>query len=69
MWNSPIFGKNPSATDIKKMISVIGHRGPDHQGFYSDNFVQLGSCRLSIFDLLIKETCLWKINQKILYYL
>ncbi len=46
-----IFGKNPSATDIKKMISAIGHRGPDHQGFYSDKFVQLGSCRLSIFDL------------------
>ena len=32
------------------MIFSISHRGPDGQGFYTDDYVSLGSCRLSIFD-------------------
>ena len=39
---------------IKKMINSINHRGPDHQGFFNDKKIQLGSCRLSIFDLSSK---------------
>ena len=39
---------------IKKMINSISHRGPDHQGFFNDKKIQLGSCRLSIFDLSSK---------------
>ncbi|MBC8303063.1 MAG: asparagine synthase (glutamine-hydrolyzing) [Pelagibacterales bacterium] len=46
-----IFGNNPSPLEIKSMINAISHRGPDHKGFYGNSLVQLGSCRLSIFDL------------------
>ena len=46
-----IFGKNPRPQELRDMIKAIRHRGPDHEGYYSNEFVQLGSCRLSIFDL------------------
>ena len=50
-----IFGQRlPSSKKIKIMIDSILHRGPDHQGFYEDEQIQLGSCRLSIFDLTSK---------------
>jgi asparagine synthase (glutamine-hydrolysing) len=38
-------------TDIKKMLSVIRHRGPDESGIYVDEKVGLGSVRLSIIDI------------------
>ncbi len=36
---------------LKKMIGVLGHRGPDETGVYLDNHVGLGHARLSIIDL------------------
>ena len=38
-------------TLIEKMNDKIQHRGPDGEGFYLDNNVSLGHCRLSIIDL------------------
>lgn len=46
-------GLRPDAEDItKKMCSVMVHRGPDDEGFYSDGKVSLGMRRLSIIDLV-----------------
>lgn len=36
---------------IKKMADRIAHRGPDQEGFYTDEVVALGHRRLSIIDL------------------
>lgn len=36
---------------IKKMADRIAHRGPDQEGFYTDDLVALGHRRLSIIDL------------------
>ncbi len=36
---------------IKKMADRIIHRGPDQEGYYTDDFVALGHRRLSIIDL------------------
>jgi asparagine synthase (glutamine-hydrolysing) len=38
-------------SDIKGMMSVIRHRGPDESGIYLDENVGLGSVRLSIIDI------------------
>jgi asparagine synthase (glutamine-hydrolysing) len=35
----------------KEMNDAIFHRGPDEDGFYSDDYVSLGMRRLSIIDL------------------
>lgn len=37
--------------NVKKMLSVIHHRGPDESGIYLNQNVGLGSVRLSIIDL------------------
>ncbi|RKX54554.1 MAG: asparagine synthetase B, partial [Thermotoga sp.] len=36
---------------IRRMIKVIKHRGPDDEGYFVDNNIGLGHCRLSIIDL------------------
>ena len=36
---------------IKKMTEVITHRGPDSDGFFSDDYINMGFRRLSIIDL------------------
>ncbi|UKN02078.1 asparagine synthase (glutamine-hydrolyzing) [Paracrocinitomix mangrovi] len=36
---------------IQKMNQVIIHRGPDAEGIYTDEFIQLGHRRLSIIDV------------------
>jgi len=36
---------------VKRMTSVLAHRGPDDSGFFVDNGVSLGQRRLSILDL------------------
>lgn len=36
---------------IKKMTEVITHRGPDSDGFFSDDSISMGFRRLSIIDL------------------
>lgn len=38
-------------TTLGAMADAIKHRGPDAQGFYSDNFIGLAHRRLSIIDL------------------
>lgn len=38
-------------TLIQKMTEVITHRGPDQDGFFSDDLVGLGMRRLSIIDI------------------
>jgi asparagine synthase (glutamine-hydrolysing) len=44
--------KEPSSElSIKKMLSVIRHRGPDESGIYLGENIALGSVRLSIIDL------------------
>ena len=45
------FGINENKDDVRSMIQSINHRGPDGQGFFENNLIQMGSCRLSIFDL------------------
>ena len=34
-----------------RMISIMEHRGPDDWGYFLDDKIALGSCRLSIIDL------------------
>lgn len=36
---------------IRNMTEVITHRGPDSDGFFSDDFINMGFRRLSIIDL------------------
>ena len=36
---------------LERMTEIIHHRGPDHNGFYRDDFASLGHRRLSIIDL------------------
>lgn len=36
---------------LPEMLQVLRHRGPDDEGSYTDEFVSLGSRRLSIIDL------------------
>jgi asparagine synthase (glutamine-hydrolysing) len=43
---TPITGK-----ELRQMLAVIRHRGPDEFGVYLDRHVGLGSARLSIIDL------------------
>jgi asparagine synthase (glutamine-hydrolysing) len=43
-------GNNPKGV-ISSALKLIKHRGPDDQGFYGNNWVNLGFRRLSILDL------------------
>ena len=36
---------------IFKMTQIQTHRGPDDTGFYNDDHINLGHCRLAIIDL------------------
>jgi asparagine synthase (glutamine-hydrolysing) len=47
----PSTSDTETQSDIKKMLSVIRHRGPDESGIYVDEKVGLGSVRLSIIDI------------------
>jgi asparagine synthase (glutamine-hydrolysing) len=40
-----------SGDDLRKMTEIISHRGPDAEGYYTDEVVGLGHKRLSILDL------------------
>lgn len=45
-------GKEASSEiNVKKMLSMIHHRGPDESGVYLDRNLGIGSVRLSIIDL------------------
>jgi len=41
----------PSLAELKPMVDIQRHRGPDDVGFFVDNHVALGMARLSIIDL------------------
>src|SRR5271165_1291455 len=47
------FGRDAraDAAALREMCRVISHRGPDDEGFYTDNAVGIGMRRLSIVDL------------------
>jgi asparagine synthase (glutamine-hydrolysing) len=49
--SSPSSKKSSHNINIKKLNSMIYHRGPDNQGYYKDDYVYLGFSRLSIIDL------------------
>ena len=38
-------------TDLRQMLAMVRHRGPDQFGIYLDEHIGLGSARLSILDL------------------
>ncbi len=40
-----------ASEDLKEMNNLIYHRGPDDEGVYMDDHIQLGFRRLSIIDL------------------
>lgn len=44
-------GEPVSPIILRHMTDVIGHRGPDGEGFYIDSFLGLGHRRLAILDL------------------
>src|SRR4051812_40877884 len=44
-------GIPPTVEDARRMVSIIGHRGPDAAGLYIDDQVSLAHARLSIVDI------------------
>ncbi len=44
-------GRRAGEKDLRQMLAMIRHRGPDEFGIYLDGPVGLGSARLSIIDL------------------
>jgi len=51
VYNYPLSGEPSYEHHLKRMLSVINHRGPDESGIYLGDKVGLGSVRLSIVDL------------------
>ena len=51
IYNYPSYKEPSLELSIKKMLSVIRHRGPDESGIYEGENTALGSVRLSIIDL------------------
>ena len=50
---------------IRKMTDAIKHRGPDGDGHYKDDFVELGHRRLAIIDLNTGEQPMFSEDKKI----
>ncbi len=48
--------KEDAELRVRKMASMLSHRGPDDEGFYVDEKVALGHKRLSIIDLSEKAS-------------
>src|SRR5690348_1053294 len=44
-------GEPVTEQDLREMLAIIRHRGPDEFGIYLDQRIGLGSARLSIIDL------------------
>ncbi len=44
-------GRGPQPEAVTELMQLLGHRGPDDEGVYSDSFVTLGHKRLAIIDL------------------
>lgn len=49
----------------KKMADVIAHRGPDAEGFFTNNNISLGHRRLSIIDLATGEQPMFNDNKQL----
>ena len=45
------FENKPSLETVKKMSLNLRHRGPDDEGYFTNNYVCLGHTRLSIIDI------------------
>lgn len=45
-------GMNHDESIIESMVQTLHHRGPDDDGYFTDNYVMLGMRRLSIIDLV-----------------
>ena len=43
--------KPANKTELRQMMSVMKHRGPDDEGFYIENNIGFGNVRLSVLDL------------------
>ncbi len=73
----PKGGQPPDVEHLKRMMTLIRHRGPDSSGYYRDPFMALGHLRLSIIDLATgdqplsnEEGTLWIVfNGEIFNYL
>src|SRR3989344_4809367 len=50
---------------IKKMTGAISHRGPDGEGYFSDDYVSLGMRRLAIIDLAGGNQPIFSIDGKL----
>jgi len=50
-YNYPSSSEPSPELNIKKMLSVIRHRGPDESGIYLNKNLAMGSVRLSIIDI------------------
>lgn len=44
-------GQPPARDELRAMVEMLHHRGPDGYGFYTDGQVGLGHARLSIIDI------------------
>ncbi len=44
-------GDAPSLEELRSMVAMLGHRGPDGYGLYRDATLGLAHARLSIIDL------------------
>ncbi len=43
-------GRQPEGNTLRKMLTMIAHRGPDDEGVYEDDWISLGHKRLSVID-------------------
>ncbi len=51
IFNYPLTAEISNEYLLKRMLSVINHRGPDESGIYTGEKIGLGNVRLSIVDL------------------
>ncbi|GKX34260.1 MAG: asparagine synthetase B [Rhizobiaceae bacterium MnEN-MB40S] len=51
IWNFSGRSDETDMADVRSMIAVTAHRGPDGQGYRAVDSLALGHCRLSIIDL------------------
>ncbi|WP_019153632.1 asparagine synthase (glutamine-hydrolyzing) [Robertmurraya massiliosenegalensis] len=51
VYNKPQKIKEDMKNKIKKMNTMITHRGPDSEGYYFDEYINFGFRRLSIIDI------------------
>ena len=50
IWRFAGLADDRDSADAHAMLNAIMHRGPDGQGYWSNNRLTLGHCRLAILD-------------------